>query len=56
MKIPLGDFNAKQVEEDIFKLTTGNESLHQDRNDSGVRRVNFTTSKNLAVMSTTFLH
>jgi hypothetical protein len=41
-KILLGDFKAKLVKEDIFKLTIGNESLHQDRNDNGVRRVNFT--------------
>jgi hypothetical protein len=56
MKILLEDFNAKLVKEDIFKLTIGNESLHQDRNDNGVRRVNFTTSKNLVVMSKMFPH
>jgi hypothetical protein len=33
--------------ENIFKPTIGNESLHQDTNDNGVRIVNFTTSKNL---------
>ena len=54
MKILLGDFNAKVGGENIFKLTTGNESLHQDNNDKGVRNVNFATSKNL-VKSTTFL-
>jgi hypothetical protein len=43
MKILLGGFNAKFVKENIFKLTTGNENLHQDRNDSDVRRVSFTT-------------
>jgi hypothetical protein len=35
--------------ENIFKPTTGNESLHQDSNDNGVRTVNFATSKNLVV-------
>ena len=40
----------------IFKLTIGNESLHQDRNDNGVRIVNFATSKNLVVKSMMFLH
>ena len=55
MKILLGDFNAKLVKEDIFKLKIVNESLHQDRNDNGIRRVNFTTSRNLVVMSTMFL-
>ena len=39
MKILLGDFNAKVERENIFKMTTGNESLQQDSNDSGVRIV-----------------
>jgi hypothetical protein len=42
-----GDFNAKIDGEDIFKLTIGNESLHEISNDNGVRVVNFTASKNL---------
>jgi exonuclease III len=41
MKILLGDFNAKVGSEDIFKPTTGNESLHQISNDNGDRVVNF---------------
>jgi len=56
MKILLGDFNAKVRRENIFKPTTGNESLHQDSNDNGVRIVNFATSKNLVVKSTMFPH
>ena len=43
MKILLGDFNAKVGRENIFKPTIGNESLHQDSNDNGVRIVNFAT-------------
>jgi len=43
MKILLGDFNAKVERENIFKPTTGDESLHQDSNDNGVRKVNFAT-------------
>ena len=39
-----------------MKPTTGNESLHQDSNDNGVRIINFTTSINLVVNSTMFLH
>ena len=49
MKMLLGDFNAKVGRENIFKPTTGQESLHQDSNDNGVRLVNFATSKNLVV-------
>jgi hypothetical protein len=45
MKILLRDFNAKVGRENIFKLTIGNESLHQDSNDNGVKIVNFATSK-----------
>jgi hypothetical protein len=40
--------------ESIFKPTVGNESLHQESNDNGVRLVNFATSKNLAVKITMF--
>jgi len=56
MKILLGDFNAKVGRENIFKPTIGQESLHQDSNDNGVRLVNFATSKNLVVKSTMFHH
>jgi hypothetical protein len=48
----LGDFNAKVGREDIFKATTGNESLHEISNDNGVRVVNFATSTHLSVKST----
>jgi len=41
--------------ERIFsKQTFGQESLHQDINDNGVRLVKFATSKNLVVKSTIF--
>ena len=56
IKILLGNFNAKLAREDIFKPTIGNESLHQDSNDNGVRRVNVATSRNLVVKSTMFRH
>jgi exonuclease III len=56
MKILLGDFNAKLGREDTFKPTIGNESLHEDNNDNGVRVVNFATSKNLVVKSTMLPH
>ena len=56
MKILLGDFNTKVGRENIFKLTIGNESLHQDSNDNAVRMVNFAASKNTVVKSTMFPH
>jgi hypothetical protein len=45
-KILLGNSNAKEGREDMFKLTSGNESLHEISNDNR-RVVNFDTSKNL---------
>ena len=42
-KILLGDFYAKVEIGNIFQPTIGNESLHQDTNDNGVRIVNFAT-------------
>jgi len=56
MKILLEDFNAKLADEEIFKRTIGNESLHQDSNDNGVRIVSFPTSKSLVVKKIMFLH
>ena len=56
MKILLGDFNAKMGIENVFKTTTGQESLHQNSNDNGVRLVKFATSKYLVVKSTMFPH
>jgi hypothetical protein len=56
MKILLGDFNAKVGREDIFKLTIGNESLHEISNDNGVRLVTFAKSKNFRVKSSMFPH
>jgi hypothetical protein len=46
MKILLGDFIAKVGREDIFKPKIGNESLHRNSIDNGVRRVNFAKKKN----------
>ena len=56
MKILLRNFNAKLEREDTFKPTTGNESLHQDSHDNGVRIINLPHQKNLFVKNTMFLH
>jgi endonuclease/exonuclease/phosphatase family metal-dependent hydrolase len=56
MKILLGNFNAKEGREDIFKLTIGNENLHEICTDIGVKVVNFATSKNLIVKNMMFSH
>jgi len=50
-------FKCKSRErESNFKRTIMNESLQQDNNDDGVRRVNFASTKNLVVKSTMFPH
>jgi hypothetical protein len=56
MKSLLGDCNTKVGREEIFKLTTGNESLHELSNDNGDTVVNFATSKNLTAKSMMFPH
>jgi hypothetical protein len=56
MKFILGNFNAKFGKENIFKPIIGNEGLHQDSDDNGVRIVSFATSKILVLMSTMFPH
>jgi hypothetical protein len=45
IKFFLGDFNVKLGREDILKLTIGNESLHQDSNENGVRILHCATSE-----------
>jgi hypothetical protein len=42
--------------EGIFRPKIGNESVCQDNNANGVRKVNFDTLKNLVVKSTMSLH
>jgi endonuclease/exonuclease/phosphatase family metal-dependent hydrolase len=56
MKILLGDFHSKVGRENIFEPTIGNESLHQESNDIGVRIKNFATSTHLVVGSTMSSH
>jgi len=55
-KVLLGECNVNVGRENILKPTIGQESLHQDSNDNGVRLVNFATSKNLVVKRTMFRH
>jgi hypothetical protein len=55
-KILFGDFTVKVGNEDIFKLTIEDESLHEISNDNGVRLVNFPLSKNFKVKSKMFPH
>ena len=43
MTVLLGDFNVKGGERGILKPTIGNESLHQDSIDNGVKIVNCAT-------------
>jgi len=56
MKIMLGDYDAKLERQDIFKPTFGNDSLHQDSNDTDVWIASFATAKNLVVKIMMFPH
>jgi hypothetical protein len=42
--------------ENMYKPTVGNESLHNDTNDNGMKMIQFAISKGLNVRSTTFPH
>ena len=55
MEILLGDLTQNWGERIFSNQQLGNESLHQDSNDNGVRIVNFATSINLVVKSEVFL-
>ena len=52
----LRDFNAKVGKESIYKPTIGNESLHNETNNNGIKIIQFVISKDLNVRSTTFPH
>jgi hypothetical protein len=56
MKILLRDFNKNVGRENIFKLTIGNEGLHQDSNDNDVRKIKISTPKNLVFKYMMFPH
>jgi hypothetical protein len=49
------DLDAELGREDTLKPTIGNESLHEDSNDNGVRVVNFVTLKDLVVEKTEYM-
>ena len=44
IKIILGDFNEKADKEIIYKLTNGNESLHKETNNSGIKIIQLAVS------------
>jgi hypothetical protein len=56
IQIILGDFNGKAGKESIYKPTIGNESLHNETNDNGMKMIQFVIPKGLNVRSTTFPH
>jgi hypothetical protein len=54
-KILSGYFHARVGREEVFKPAIGNESLHEINKNNGVTVVNFDTSKNLRVKSTSHI-
>jgi hypothetical protein len=55
MKILLGDINANSTEKKYFKMTIGNEILHETNSDSRVRVVKFSTSNNLSRVQCSYI-
>ena len=47
IQITLEDFNAKVGKQNIYKPTIGNESLHNETNDNGMKMIQFAISKGL---------
>jgi endonuclease/exonuclease/phosphatase family metal-dependent hydrolase len=56
IKLIMGDFNAKNGQEDTLKPTTGKHSIHKDRNDNGMRLREYAVSRNMVIGSTLFPH
>ncbi|RNL66056.1 hypothetical protein D7I40_24495, partial [Citrobacter sp. MH181794] len=54
IKMVLGDLNAKVGRETIYKEIVGTHSLHETSNDNGKRFIEFATSKNALISSTSF--
>jgi len=48
VKILLGDFSAKLISKDVFKLKAGSESLCENSNDNGIRGDSIATLKSLS--------
>jgi hypothetical protein len=53
-QILLAYFNAKVGRENIFQPSIGNERVHLEFNDNGIRLVNFVTSNKFILNSTKF--
>ena len=45
IQIVLEDFNAKVGKENVYKPAIGNESLHNEANDNGMKMIQFALSK-----------
>jgi endonuclease/exonuclease/phosphatase family metal-dependent hydrolase len=56
VKIIIGDLNAKTDKEDSYRPTIGKYSVHTKSNDSGIRLINFASSRNMVTGSTMFDH
>jgi hypothetical protein len=55
-KTIIGDLNAKIGQEEMFRPTIGEWSLHDISNDNGLRAIDFATSNNIIIKSTYIFH
>ena len=56
VKMTLGDMNAKRDREKMYKLVTGQESIHMESNNNEERLIDFAVSRNMIVSSKYFPH
>lgn len=54
IKMVLGGLNAKIGKEPEFRQVAGEQSLHKESNDNGIRTINFAISRNMVISSTYF--
>ena len=54
VKLVIGDANAQVGREEFFRLVIGKESLNSTTNDNGLRLINFTAARGMAICSTYF--
>jgi hypothetical protein len=52
----MGDTNAKVGRETVHQPTIGKHSLHESRNENGLRLVDFAAGMQMAIKSTYFMH
>jgi hypothetical protein len=56
VKLVMGDANAKVGRESVHRPTIDQHSLHESKNENGLRLVDFAAGRQMAIKSTYFMH